>query len=134
MRTRTRLNISLIVLALALATLAHFASGQNAPMKRGNAPAAGFMRLKMVYTQNILEGLTLENYDLIITNGVKMWGMGNSNLWQLTLVKDYRDMSDTYREHVLAMVDAARGKNIEAAREAYGKTLRSCYDCHRNLG
>ena len=89
------------------------------------------MRQKLVYSQDVLEGLTLENYDLIVTKGMKMWNMGKSNLWQVIFADEYQKQSASYRGHVMAMVEAAREQKLEAAREAYVKSLQSCYDCHK---
>ena len=133
MKSKTRLNLSLIVLMLTSAVFASLLFGETSADKKEAKHATTFMRKKLVYSQNVLEGLTLENYDQIVTNGMKMWNMGKSNLWQVLFAEDYQKQSATYRGHVMAMVEAARAQKLEAAREAYVKSLQSCYDCHKHF-
>ena len=90
-----------------------------------------FMRQKLAYNQFVLEGLALEKFDLIITYGQKMWNMGQDNLWQQLFTEEYKTHSQNYRSNVLAMVDAARDKKLDAAMTAYRKSLQNCYDCHK---
>ena len=92
-----------------------------------------FMRQKLVYSQRVLEGLTLENYDLIVTNGIRMWNMSNSNVWQVIFNDEYNAKSAEFRGKVMTMIDAARDKNLAAAQDAYAETIRSCYDCHKTF-
>ena len=92
-----------------------------------------FMRQKLGYSQLVLEGLTLEKYDLIIANGQKMWNMARENLWQQLMTEEYKQDSQRYRDNVFAMIEAAREKKIEESRNAFGKTLQSCYDCHKHF-
>ena len=51
-------------------------------------PTKSFMRKKLVYSQGILEGLTLEKYDLVITNATLLRNMNFAN--------HFTKMSDPY--------------------------------------
>ena len=57
--------------------------------------------------------------------------MSQDNLWQQLFSEEYQQHSRTFRDNVLAMVDAAREKKLDAAIGAYAKSLQSCYDCHK---
>jgi hypothetical protein len=122
--------IRLILIAVGLAlTLVGQALAQKESKKSGRMDT--FMRQKLAYSQLILEGLTLEKYGLIVTNGQRLWNMGRDNLWQQVDTEEYRQQSQKFRDNVLALIEAGRDKKLDAAREAYAKTLQSCYDCHK---
>jgi cytochrome c556 len=131
MKTRLTLNLTLAGLMLALGMLIVFISGRAEAPKNQSKRATVFMRQKLAYSQLVLEGLTLEKYDLITTYGQKMWNMAQTNLWSELLPVEYHQYSQKYRDNVLAMIDAAREKNLDGAMEAYRKSLQSCYDCHK---
>lgn len=131
MKTGRILGAALMCAAFSVALTNIAAEKETATPKKETRRQAVFMKQKLAYSQLILEGLTLEKYDLIITNGMRMWNMSKDNLWQQLRTEEYQKHSQTYRDNVLAMIDAARGKKIDSAREAYGKALQSCYDCHK---
>lgn len=131
MKTKARLNLVLIVLMLGSGVFVSVLVGQTLAERQDPKRAREFMRQKLTHSQNVLEGLTLENYDLIITNGIKMFNMSQSTQWQLRSTDRYKKYSAEYSDRVAAMIDAAREKKINAARDAYCRSLQSCYDCHK---
>jgi cytochrome c556 len=126
-----RISIVLAVLLCAAVAAIVFAAPEEKETKKPSRRQNVFMKQKLVYSQLVLEGLTLEKYDLIITNGRKMWNMSQDNLWQQLFSEEYKKHSQTFRDNVMAMIEAAREKKLDAAMEAYTKSLRSCYECHK---
>ena len=130
MKTTLKRNVILIVLMLVSTVFVSVLVAQTLVERQDPKRAKAFMRQKLTYSQNVLEGLTLENYDLIITNGIKMFNMSQRTAWQARSTDEYKKYSATYCDSVSAMIDAAREKKINAAREAYCRSVQSCYDCH----
>jgi len=129
---KTRAWRKLILMALMFsAAFVTVMVGQTLAERQDPKRAKEFMRQKLSYSQNIIEGLALENYELIITNGIKMFNMSQSTHWQVRSSSEYKKYSAAYSDRVAAMIDAAREKRIDAARDAYCKSLQGCYDCHR---
>lgn len=101
-----------------------------AQSKRDRA-AKEFMREKLELAQRLLEGVTTEDYDLIIVKGGVLSGMTKEADWRLFENPDYDQQSVTFRRHVDALVRAAKKKDSDAATLAYVRMTMSCVDCHK---
>ena len=89
------------------------------------------MRMKMAWSQGVLEGLTLEKFDAISRNAIRMRDMTQSNQWFVSKQPDYMARTTNFQQSVDALYLAAVDKNLDAATEAYLKVTRSCVECHR---
>ena len=92
-----------------------------------------FMRQKLGYSEKVVEGITLEDYDLVITNGFRLGYMTRSNVWEKLPDPDYLKKTDLYRSDIGAMVEAAGASNTPAMLKAYAKVNADCVDCHRSF-
>ena len=123
--TRTRvaiLSIAVVLVAGVFATL-----GQT---KRSRA-AKEFMRDKLELSQQVLEGLATENFDLVIAKGTRLSAMSQEADWRVFENPDYEQQSVAFRRQVDALVRAARDKNLDAATLGYVRMTMSCVDCHK---
>ena len=98
---------------------------------RRERAAKEFMRDKLELSQQVLEGVVTENYDLIIAKGTKLSAMTKEADWRLFENPDYELQSQIFRRHVDSLVKAAKGKNLDAATLAYVRVTMSCVDCHK---
>jgi hypothetical protein len=89
------------------------------------------MRQKLNYSQGILEGLTLEKFDLIVTNAALLRNLSVTNVFSMTGNQDYRARSTNFFRSVDSLINAARDQNLERATEAYTHVTRSCVECHK---
>lgn len=133
MNTNSKSRILGGVILVVLVAFATLVMAQSSQEKRKGKRASIFMRQKLDYCRNAIEGLTLENYTQIITNGEWMWNMSRSNVWETAYGQDYLKHSETFRDRVLKMIEAARAKDLDAARKSFGESLQSCYECHKFL-
>ena len=115
-----------VLVAWALA--AQFSPAAEA---RRRAETQTFMRMKMAWSQGVLEGLTLEKFDAISRNAIRMRDMTQSNQWFVSKQPDYMARTTNFQQSVDALYLAAVDKNLDAATEAYLKVTRSCVECHR---
>jgi len=128
MKTRTNMQIGLGgALATAGLALAILAAGPSQQRVESQA----FMRQKLMLSQGVLEGLTLEKFDLVSKNAVRLHDMSQSNLWFTIKHPDYLVNTTNYQKSINALYLAAVDKNLPAATEAYTKVTRSCVECHR---
>ena len=118
-----------IVLLLALALTASL-TVTFAQSKR-NRSTREFMRDKLELSQRVLEGLAIEDYDLIIAKGTKFSAMSKEADWRVFANPDYDQQSILFRRQVDALTRAARDKNLDAATLAYVRVTMSCVDCHK---
>ena len=120
-------KLFLFVLVLFIAAGLSVALAQS----KRNRAAKEFMREKLELTQGVLEGLAVENYDLIIVKGAKISAMTKEMDWRIFENPNYEQQSTTFRRHVDSLVKAAREKNLDAATLAYVRVTMSCVDCHK---
>ena len=92
-----------------------------------------FMRQKLGYSENIVEGIALENYSLVISNGVQLKLMTQSNIWLELKHPVYLEKTDHFQADVTAMLDAARAANTPDLLKAYTQVTADCVDCHRTF-
>src|SRR4030095_6088708 len=71
-------------------------------------PTQAAMRLKLTYAQGVLEGITLEQFDLIITNASKLRDMSQTNAFVLLVNRDYQTCRTNFQVTVDALTLAAK--------------------------
>ena len=110
---------------MLLLSAAALPAQQERPMRK-------FMRAKIEYAQGILEGLTLENYHMVITNAVALRSMtpSSTNFFGLTHV-DFLRNTTNFQASVDQLIEAARARNLESATEAYQNITKNCVECHK---
>jgi len=123
MKTRLFLFVILFAVVTGLAV--------TAAESRRNRAAKEFMRDKLELSQQALEGITMEDYDLLIAKGTKLSAMTKAADWKLFENPDYDQQIRLFRRQVDSMVKAAKEKNLDAATLAYVRMTMSCVDCHK---
>ncbi len=119
----------ILLLAIMLAVAAGFSV--TAAQSRRNRAAKEFMRDKLELSQQALEGITMEDFDLLIAKGTKLSAMTKEADWKMFENPDYDQQSRLFRRQVDSMVKAAKDKNLDAATLAYVRMTMSCVDCHK---
>ena len=89
------------LLLLALTTLPLMAS-DDSPQKERTTQE--FMRRKLGYADGILQGLTLEKYDLVYTNAIKLRNMNMTNSFVKLGNPQYRELAIKFQKSVEALV------------------------------
>lgn len=126
METKLSVRGAITTAAVVMALLAMAATEEP------RRPATqAFMRQKLAFSQGVLEGLTLEKFDLVSKNAILLRNMTQSNLWYRTRQVDYMKHTTNYQKSVDALYLSAVDKNLDAATEAYVRVSRSCVECHR---
>jgi hypothetical protein len=100
------------------------------PLKKPNQL---FMRQKLTFAQGVLEGITLEKFDLVITNAAKLRDMSQTNAFVLLGNLDYQTCRTNFQTSVDALTAAAKEQNHQKTIEAYMKMTQSCFDCHKTF-
>ena len=103
--------VLLTVLLVAVATGLSVGLSQT----KRNRAAKEFMRDKLELSQGVLEGLAIEDYDLIISKGTRLSAMSKEADWRVFENPDYDQQSVLFRRHVESLVKAARGQDLDAA-------------------
>lgn len=91
------------------------------------------MRLKLEYAQKVLEGIALEDFELIAFNAAKLKAVSQSADWQFRKSAEYQRHTGDFTRQAEALARAAERKNVDAATVAYFQMTASCVSCHRHL-
>ena len=122
------------ILALALAVMA-IVLGLWAATVDSAGPKVndvqGFMKVKLEDSKKILEGLTIENFDMIAKNSQAISLLSEDALWQVLQTPEYSQRSAEFRRTADRLTQAAKKKNLDAAALAYVELTMKCIDCHK---
>lgn len=116
-----RLGILSTILVLLAVT-----NGEGQPNKVEN-----FMRLKLLHSQKVLEGLTVENLELVAQHSQQMSLLSQAANWQVLQTEEYLHRSTEFRRAADALTEAAKAKNLDAATLAYVDVTTKCVSCHK---
>ena len=121
----SRFLLALLVLALLFAgTKSTYAQ----PEKESGVKEA--MRKKVAYSQQVLVGITLEDYRLIANNAEKLVELSNKTNWYSRQVPEYDLFLNEFRRNAQELKEAGQQKNLDAASLAYVQMTLSCVSCH----
>lgn len=101
--------------------------------REGGVERRSFMRTKLNFTQNILEGLTMAEFGLISHGIDELEGVLNAEQWVTIDNEDYRKLVDEFRTAVQRLRTASETKNIEATALRFYEMSTRCIDCHQHL-
>ena len=89
------------------------------------------MRQMVAYSQQVLVGITLEDYGLIANNAEKLVELSNKTNWYSRQVPEYELFLNEFRRNAQDLMKAGQQKNLDAASVAYGQMTLSCVSCHK---
>ena len=118
-RTSTVIAAVLVILMGALAQ----------PLKPTRAKE--FMREKLEHSQKVLEGITLEDYQLILVHSQKLSAMSQNAGWKMFQDPEYVEHSAFFRRYADTLTRAAKERNLDQATVAYLGMTMNCVECHK---
>lgn len=95
------------------------------------APAAEFMREKLDHAQKALEGVVIEDFEMVARNARRLGVMSGETAWRRYEHPLYEEQSLQFRRNVNLLVKAAEDENLDAATLAYLRVTMSCVECHK---
>lgn len=121
------LVMPLIVMALGFATVAPAADPE--PLRPDDV--AVFMRAKLGHSSEVLEGLSLADFDKIRRGGQLLALASQASSWQVLQSEEYARQSVAFRRACERLEQAATEKNLDAAALAWMDVTMKCVQCHR---
>jgi hypothetical protein len=124
-----------ILVPFGLLTIWLFASHGNEPQKK-DEPKKGrnlLMQKKLDHAQKVLEGVAVQDYDLIERNADELILISKKAEWKVIQTPDYVRHSEDFRRNGELLVKHAKAKNIDAAALAYVQMTLSCVNCHKHV-
>lgn len=117
-------------LLAALGVIAFGGSFLPAQVDR-SAPSGEFMREKLDLSQKALEGVVVEDFEMVARNARRLGVMSGEAAWRRYEHPLYEEQSAQFRRNVNLLVKAAEEKNLDAATLAYLRVTMSCVECHK---
>lgn len=90
-----------------------------------------FMRLKLDHAQKVLEGIVLEDFDLIRKHSQQLSLVSQASNWQVLQTEEYLQHSGEFRRAADAVTKAAKEKNLDGAALSYMEMTMKCVNCHK---
>lgn len=119
-----RVRYSLVVLAVLA----------GIPLMSGHAQDAKIRELmhkKLTNSQKILEGIALQDFDLIKTGADELTLISKAAEWRVIKSPQYELHSNDFRRSSETLSKMAEGRNIDGAALAYVDMTLSCVKCHK---
>jgi hypothetical protein len=91
------------------------------------------MKRKLQYSQKMLEGIALNDFDMINDNAAGLITISKQAEWMVLKTPAYELNSNEFRRAVSNVVDKAREKNIDGVALAYVEVTLSCVRCHKHV-
>jgi hypothetical protein len=132
MMSRSLRSIVLGSLALTpLLALVPIGKGQD---ERPGPTRAQFMRKKLEFAKNVLEGLTTEDFPLIAKNAKGLRLLSQAAEWEVPTIPDvenYLAYTAEFQRVTADMAKKAEAKNLDGATLDYVRMTTNCVNCHK---
>ncbi len=92
-----------------------------------------FMRTKLAASQKVLEGLVVEDFDLITKGAGEMVVVAGAAAFMVSDDPAYVEHADDFRRILNKLVVAAKEKRLDGATLAYVDMTMSCVECHKQV-
>ena len=89
------------------------------------------MRKKLEHSQKILEGIAVDDCNMIIKHAEDLIDISKDAEWRVVKTPQYEVHSNEFRRTAQTMVQKAREKNIDGATLAYMDMTMNCVKCHK---
>jgi cytochrome c556 len=92
---------------------------------------AVFMRAKLGHADKVLEGLAVEDFEMIERAAQELSLASLDSNWQVLQTEDYVRQSAEFRRSCDALKKAAQEKNLDGATLAWLEVTLKCVQCHK---
>ena len=99
----------------------------------GEKRLSKFMREKLTSSQQVLEGLMVEDYDLMQKGAKRMIEMSNATEWQGIEGPIFARQSEEFRSSAKEVIKFAKAKNLDGASLSYLHLTMTCIACHKKV-
>jgi len=92
-----------------------------------------FMRAKLINSQNVLEGLTTENFDLIRQGAERMIVMSKAAEWRVGGGEVYTQDTAQFVAAAQDLIKQSKERNVDGATLSYLQLTMNCITCHKHI-
>lgn len=130
--TRWPFSCSIVAASLAVLLLAGSLTAEDKPADKPQPKKPkSLMQFKLQYAEGVLEGLAVEDFEMIAKNAKAMNGVAELERWFKADSPRYKAQLQTFRFANEELIRLAVEKNLDGAALAYVQTTLSCVNCHK---
>jgi len=107
------------------------ADAQEEEKKKG--PIQLNMRQKLDAAAKLLEGLAVQDKDLIHEGSAVLTELTRADVWRSLKDAEYREHTQAFRTAIKRLDEAAQESRFDAAQLEWLAANKSCFDCHSHL-
>jgi hypothetical protein len=104
---------------------------EEAKAKSPKQELGDFMHQKLDASNKILEGLVMEDIDMIRDGAKVLTQMSTAEKWKISQNVMYLQFSKEFLRNAEKLVEAAEENNLDRAALRWMDTTMSCIECHR---
>ena len=93
-------------------------------------PKDSFMRGKLAASQQILEGLTTEDFQMVQKGSKELNSMTKAEKWRVSNDAMYKQFSQEFQRKTAALEKAAKAERIQDVSLKWVSVTMSCIECH----
>lgn len=123
------IGLGILVITGLVFTLTPLGAAQPTKSKRSE-----FMRQKLEFSKNIIEGLSLEQFALVEKNARALKVLSQAAEWEVPTIPnatDYVALTTEFQRYTDELARNAKQRNIDGATLAYLKLTMNCVQCHK---
>ena len=125
----------MMIVAVGIGVM-HFArpnAAQITDLPRSPVNVKALMHRKLESSQSIIQGLALEDYELLAKEAQTLRLLSLDAGWNVVQTKEYSRISGEFRDAAKKIGKAGKDKNLDAAGLGYFQLTMTCIDCHRHV-
>ena len=92
-----------------------------------------FMRTKLMYSQNVLEGLTTGDFKMIDSAIKEIEMVTTAEQWIAIDNEKYRELTQDFKNSTRQLKEAAMSRNLDATAMRFYNLSTTCIDCHKHV-
>ena len=101
---------------------------EKTPQRKG---ISIFMRMKLDASEKILEGLAMEDFELIQEGAAKLEDMSAAEKWRVTNDPFFREHSNDFQKVAKRLSKNAKEGKLEASALTWLEATMQCIECHK---
>lgn len=105
----------------------------SAQEKGKKNPVEVSMRQKLDATSKVLEGLAIEDKELVHEGAKVLTELSKAEVWQVLTDSDYREHTQTFRSAIRRLDEAAQKSEFASAQLEWLDATKRCFDCHNHV-
>jgi hypothetical protein len=122
-------RVSFVLVALTALAYVPTPNGRAAPPDK----VQELMRWKLAQSQKVLEGIAVQDFDLIAKHAEGLLIISKRAEWKVLKTPLYEVYSNEFRRNAEELIEDARKKNTEAAALSYVDLTLTCVKCHKHV-